>query len=80
VARYFCIMIDQELIVYFESATLPEILRIDRATTQYEVKEAVERNLATLKAGDKGGHAKHRLAQIMNALANPYDGPDIPGK
>ena len=73
-------MIDQELIAYFETATLPETLRIDRATTQFEVKDAVERNLATLKNGDRGGHAKHRLIQIMNAIKNPYNGPEIPGR
>ncbi|MCW3116886.1 MAG: hypothetical protein JWM28_968 [Chitinophagaceae bacterium] len=77
---YFCRMTDQELIAYFEAVTLPEILRIDRATTQYEVKDAVGRNLAMLKEGDKGGHAKHRLTQIMNAIQHPYNGPEIPGR
>jgi hypothetical protein len=71
-------MTDQDLIAYFETATLPETLRIDRATTQFEVKDAVERNLATLQHGDKGGHARHRLMQIMNAIENPYNGPEIP--
>lgn len=71
-------MTDQELRTYFENATLPPTLRLDRATTQYEVKEAVERNIEMLKQGDKGGHARHRLTQIMNAIEHPYDGPEIP--
>jgi hypothetical protein len=73
-------MTDQELIAYFENATLPEILRINRAITQYEVKDAVERNIEMIKQGDKGGHAQHRLTQIMNAIENPYNGPEIPGR
>ncbi len=71
-------MTDEELIAYFENAALPSTLRLDRATTQYEVKEAVERNIEMLKQGDKGGHARHRLTQIMNAIEHPYDGPEIP--
>jgi hypothetical protein len=71
-------MTDQELIAYFETATLPSILRLDRASTQYEVKEAVERNIEMLKRNDKDGHARHRLVQIMNAIEHPYDGPEIP--
>ncbi|WP_370998275.1 hypothetical protein [Mucilaginibacter sp. RCC_168] len=73
-------MTDQELIAYFETAVLPETLRIDRATTQLEVKDAVERNLEMLRNGDKGGHAKHRLTRIVDALKHPYDGPGIPGR
>jgi hypothetical protein len=73
-------MTDQELIAYFETATLPAVLRLDRATTQHEVKDAVERNIETLKQGDRGGHARHRLAQIKYALENPYNGPEIPGR
>ncbi|SDF28480.1 hypothetical protein SAMN05216464_115117 [Mucilaginibacter pineti] len=71
-------MTDQELIIYFENATLPAKLRLDRASTQYEVKDAVQRNIEMLKQGDKGDHAKHRLIQIMNAIEHPYDGPEIP--
>jgi hypothetical protein len=71
-------MTDEELIAYFENAALPSTLRLDRATTQYEVKEAVERNIEMLKQGDKGGHARHRLTQIMNAIEHPYDWPEIP--
>jgi hypothetical protein len=73
-------MTDQELIAYFETADLPTTLRLDRASTQYAVKDAVERNLELLKQGDKGGHARHRLMQIINALENPYSGPEIPSR
>jgi len=71
-------MTDQELIGYFETKDLPETLRIDRATTQTEVKEAVERNIGSMLKVPNDGRAKHRLIQILNALENPYDGPEIP--
>jgi predicted component of type VI protein secretion system len=73
-------MTDQELIDYFNTATLPETLRIDRATTQVEVKEAVKRNMEAILSNPKDQHARHRLEQIVAALKNPYDGPEIPGR
>ncbi|MBS7565526.1 hypothetical protein KHS38_14025 [Mucilaginibacter sp. Bleaf8] len=57
---------------------MPSILRLYRASTQYEVKEAVKRNLEMLKRNDKDGHPRHRLVQIMNAIEHPYDVPEIP--
>jgi hypothetical protein len=71
-------MTEQELITYFETASLPETLRIDRATTQFEVKEAVARNLETIRMDPKNENAKHRLMQIIHALEHPYSGPAIP--
>ncbi|ASU33113.1 DUF6965 family protein [Mucilaginibacter xinganensis] len=71
-------MTDQELITFFESAALPETLRIDRATTQLDVKGAVERNIGMMQSSPKDGNAKHRLMQIRHALENPYSGPAIP--
>lgn len=71
-------MTEQELIAYFETATLPETLRIDRATTQFEVKEAVARNLETIRIDPQNENAKYRLMQIIRALENPYSGPEIP--
>jgi hypothetical protein len=38
-------MTNEELIAYFKNKELPEKLRINRAVTQYEVKEAVQRNI-----------------------------------
>jgi len=73
-------MTEQELITYFENKELPETLRIDRATTQNEVKEAVTRNIETMLSNPKVTGAKHRLTQIKNALETPYDGPEIPGR
>jgi hypothetical protein len=72
-------MTDQELIAYFEHKTLPGKLRINRAITQHEVKDAVERNIEMMRNDPKSGHARHRLMQIMEALENPYSGPEIPG-
>jgi hypothetical protein len=71
-------MTNEEVIAYFTNKDLPEILRLDRATTQYEVKEAVRRNIETLTANPNDGRAKTRLIQIMNALETPYSGLAIP--
>ena len=43
-------MTDEELIAYFKDKALPEALRLDRATMQYEVRDAVERNSANILA------------------------------
>ena len=71
-------MTDPELISYFETAELPDTLRIDRATTQHEVKAAVKRNIEWMLRGSKEGGARHRLLQIHHALENPYNGSEIP--
>jgi hypothetical protein len=71
-------MTDQEILAYFENRTLPDSLRIDRATTQYEVSAAVVRNSALLAANPKNDGARHRLQQIQQALETPYTGPEIP--
>ena len=71
-------MTDQELIAYFEKVTLPETLRINRAITQFNVKEAVDRNVEMMRNDSKNGHARHRLIQIMEAIENPFSGPEIP--
>jgi hypothetical protein len=71
-------MTDQELIAYFDNVTLLETLRINRAITQFNVKEAVEQNIEMVRNDPKSSHARHRLVQIMNAIENPYDGPEIP--
>ena len=63
---------------YFDNVILPEKLRIDRATTQFDVKDAVERNIEAIRIIPNDGRARHRLTRIMNALENPYDGPGIP--
>ncbi|MDP9078810.1 MAG: hypothetical protein M3O71_15380 [Bacteroidota bacterium] len=68
----------QELIAYFENKALPETLRLDRASTQLDVKEAVERNIGTMLLNADNGRARHRLLQIKNALETPYCGPEIP--
>lgn len=71
-------MTEQELIAYFETADLPETLRLDRASTQYDVKEAVTRNIEIMRTDLKNSNAKHRLMMIAHALEHPYDGPEIP--
>jgi len=73
-------MTEQELVAYFENKELPESLRLDRASTQYEVEVAVARNMETMLSNPKDTGAKHRLTQIKNALETPYDGPGIPNR
>jgi hypothetical protein len=72
-------MTDKELIAYFDTAILPDKLRIDRATTQFDVKDAVARNIEAMNFIPNDGRARYRLMSIKNALENPYDGPEIPG-
>jgi hypothetical protein len=67
-------MTNEELIAYFKNKELPTILRINRAITQNEVTDAVTRNIENIN----DSRAKDRLMNIMNALENPYDGPEIP--
>ncbi|WP_426671904.1 DUF6965 family protein [Mucilaginibacter sp. McL0603] len=71
-------MTDQELIAYFDKKELPQILRIDRATTQYEVKDAVQRNIENIRASPQDHRSRRRLVNIMDALETPYSGPEIP--
>jgi len=71
-------MTNEELITYFENKELPEILRLDRASTQYEVTDSVKRNIEMMLSNTDAGRAKHRLTQAMNALEAPYGGPEIP--
>lgn len=68
----------QELTAYFENKELPVTLRLDRACTQHDVNEAVQRNIERMKANTDDWRAKHKLEQIRNALETPYDGPEIP--
>jgi hypothetical protein len=71
-------MTDPELIAYFDNKELPQTLRIDRANTQLEVKDAVVRNIENIKGNPQDHRSRHRLTQIMEALESPYDGPGIP--
>lgn len=71
-------MTDTELIAYFENKELPAVLRLDRATTQHEVVDAVKRNIENIKANPGDHRARHRLARMMEAMETPYDGPEIP--
>jgi hypothetical protein len=71
-------MTDEELITYFEHAKLPETLRLDRATKQHHVREAVDRNIESMLADPKDERCRYRLQRIADAMENPYDGPEIP--
>jgi len=71
-------MTNEELIAWFKDKELPQILRINRAITQHEVKDAVQRNIGVIITNPNDHRAKHRLIEIMNALQSPYNGPEIP--
>lgn len=71
-------MTDQELFAYFDNKELPLTLRLDRATTQFEVKDAVQRNIENIKGNPNDHRSRQRLNRIMEALEHPYDGPEIP--
>ena len=71
-------MTDQELIAYFDNKELPQILRIDRATTQFDVAEAVKRNIENILANPQDHRSRRRLVNIMDALETPYSGPEKP--
>jgi hypothetical protein len=75
---YLCPMTDTEIIAYFVQKELPQTLRIDRATTQLEVKDAVGRNIENIRNDPNDHRSRHRLTRIMEALETPYDGPAIP--
>lgn len=68
----------QELIAFFANKALPETLRLDRASTQLEVKDAVKRNIETMLLNTDNGGARYRLLQIKYALETPYSGQEIP--
>jgi hypothetical protein len=71
-------MTDQELFAYFDNKELPQSLRIDRATTQHEVAEAVRRNVENIRAAPQDHRSRNRLVDIMKALETPYSGPELP--
>ena len=71
-------MTDEEFIAYFKDKTLPEVLRIDRATTQHKVKDSVERNIANILGNPQDHRSRHRQLRIIEAVETRYDGPEIP--
>ncbi|WP_157543967.1 DUF6965 family protein [Mucilaginibacter paludis] len=64
----------EELKTYFDTAVLPDTMRIDRATTQYEVAKYVKLDLETLRQQPNDPGSKYRLMQIKDRLENPYRG------
>lgn len=67
-----------ELNDYFSTATLPEELRLDRASTQLHVADFVKQLLTNMQLHPDNWRHKHQLLRIKNALEHPYDGPGIP--
>jgi hypothetical protein len=71
-------MSDPELIACFKDKSLPEVQPLDRATRQYEVKEAVTKNLANNIANPQHHRWQQRLRRIMEAMASPLTARKLP--
>lgn len=71
-------MTDAELISYFENTELPEMLRIDRATKQYELPQYVKQYIDSLKQRPEDKSIRYWLLRIKKALDEPFAGQEIP--
>jgi hypothetical protein len=67
-----------ELNTYFNTISLPEELRLDRASTQSNVPERVKQLQNNMQKHPDNWRHKHQLLRIKNAIENPYNGPGIP--
>jgi hypothetical protein len=68
----------EEWSAYFENITLPEPLRLDRACTQFNVADRVERLLENMSIQPENWRHEHQLKRIKNAFENPFNGQEIP--
>jgi hypothetical protein len=68
----------EELNTYFNTISLPEELRLDRASMQSNVPERVKQLQNNMQKDPENWRHKHQLLRIKNAIENPYDGPGIP--
>jgi hypothetical protein len=71
-------MTDIELIAYFEAADLPEMLRVDRATKQYELPKYVKQYTDQLKQQPLDKNARFWLLRIKKAIEEPFAGQEVP--
>jgi hypothetical protein len=71
-------MTDAELIAYFENAELPEMLRVDRATKQYELPKYASQYVNLLKQKPEDKNVRFWLLRIKKALDEPFNGQEIP--
>lgn len=71
-------MTDDELIAYFEAANLPDMLRVDRATRQYELPHYVKHHTDLLKQKPEDKNIRYWLLRIKMALDEPFAGQEIP--
>jgi hypothetical protein len=72
-------MTDAELIAYFENTELPEMLRVDRATKQYELPKHASHYVNLLKQRPEDKNVRFWLLRIKKALDEPFNGQEIPG-
>jgi hypothetical protein len=71
-------MTDAELIAYFESAQLPDMLRVDRATKQYQLPQFTQYYIDRLKQRPDDKDIRFWLLRIKKALDEPFNGQEIP--
>jgi hypothetical protein len=71
-------MTDAELIAYFENTELPDMLRIDRATKQYELPQYVKQYIDSLKQRPEDKNIRYWLLRVKKALDEPFAGQEIP--
>lgn len=71
-------MTDAELIAYFENTELPDMLRIDRATKQYERPQYVKQYIDSLKQRPEDKNVRYWLLRVKKALDEPFAGQEIP--
>jgi hypothetical protein len=71
-------MTDAELIAFFEAADLPEMLRVDRATKQYELPRYVKQYIDQLKQQPQDKNARFWLLRIKKAIEEPFAGQEVP--
>jgi hypothetical protein len=57
---------------------ITQVLRIDRATTQYEVTHAVKQNIENIMTNPQDHRSRRRLMNILQALETPDSGPEKP--
>jgi hypothetical protein len=71
-------MTDAELIAYFENANLPDMLRLDRATKQYELHQYAKQYIDALKLRPEDKNVRYWLLRVKKALDEPFAGQEIP--
>jgi hypothetical protein len=65
-------MTDAELIAYFENTELPEMLRVDRATKQYELPKHASHYINLLKQRPEDKNFRFWLLKNQKSLRRTF--------